>query len=355
MPIMTTVMTSMRLRPRRSPKCPNTTPPSGRNRKPTPKVPNAASVPSVGLSAGKNCVLNTSAAVMPYNKKSYQSTTAPTKLASAALRAWSFCFIFTSGAMTSCMLRYPFSLCCSICSGGPDAAGSSAVVQRLRQKQLTLHVVVCRILLARPGQAADPHAQQPDALFQRHAAQAFAGSLPDGRGISRRGRQRRVARDGGEIGIAQLDADRFPEVAFAMQVFRHAGAQRGKDTGQGLPVMAGMQVALEGGLATDRFGFGTGRHGALVDAVRDLAQPVRIAAPEMVLQQTRIRPGEVADGEDAERVELFSRLGADAVDLARRQRPYARRQVCHVDDGQAVGFFQIGADFRQQLVGGNAD
>jgi hypothetical protein len=62
-------------------------PPSGRNRKPTPKVANAASVPIAGLTFGKNWVLKTSAATMPYSKKSYQSTTAPIKLPKAALRA----------------------------------------------------------------------------------------------------------------------------------------------------------------------------------------------------------------------------------------------------------------------------
>ncbi len=86
-PIIMTVITSMRLRPRRSPKWPKTTPPSGRNRKPTPNVPKAASVPISGLTLGKNSVLKMSAATMPYRRKSYQSTTAPTKLPSAALRA----------------------------------------------------------------------------------------------------------------------------------------------------------------------------------------------------------------------------------------------------------------------------
>jgi hypothetical protein len=47
----------------------------------------AASVPIAGLTFGKNPALKTSAATIPYSKKSYQSTTAPTKLPSAALRA----------------------------------------------------------------------------------------------------------------------------------------------------------------------------------------------------------------------------------------------------------------------------
>lgn len=64
-PIIQTVIISIRLRPRRSPKWPKIIPPSGRKRNPTPKVANAARVPIAGLICGKNSRLNTSAAVMP--------------------------------------------------------------------------------------------------------------------------------------------------------------------------------------------------------------------------------------------------------------------------------------------------
>ncbi|MNR67401.1 hypothetical protein D3C85_1913650 [compost metagenome] len=64
-PIIQTVSISIRLRPSLSPKWPKITPPKGRNKNPTPKVANAASVPIAGLTCGKNSRLNTSAAVMP--------------------------------------------------------------------------------------------------------------------------------------------------------------------------------------------------------------------------------------------------------------------------------------------------
>lgn len=52
-------------RPRRSPMCPNSTDPSGRATKPTPKVPKAASVPASGENVGKNNGPSTRAAAVP--------------------------------------------------------------------------------------------------------------------------------------------------------------------------------------------------------------------------------------------------------------------------------------------------
>jgi hypothetical protein len=64
-PISTSVITSMRLRPTRSPKCPNSTPPIGRARNPAANVPNAARVPTNGSAVGKNSCGKTSAAAVP--------------------------------------------------------------------------------------------------------------------------------------------------------------------------------------------------------------------------------------------------------------------------------------------------
>src|SRR3954447_11943210 len=85
-PMITSVSTSIDLRPSRSPKCPNTTPPSGRATNPTAYVPNAASVPLRGEKVGKNRTLKTSAAAVPYRKKSYHSMVVPIRLASATSR-----------------------------------------------------------------------------------------------------------------------------------------------------------------------------------------------------------------------------------------------------------------------------
>jgi hypothetical protein len=58
-------------------------PPIGRAAKPTPKVANAASVPIVGETLGKNSLSKISAAAVPYRKKSYHSMVVPMKLARA--------------------------------------------------------------------------------------------------------------------------------------------------------------------------------------------------------------------------------------------------------------------------------
>ena len=61
MPIMSSVMTSTKRRPYRSPRCPNKIPPRGRERYPTQKVANASRVPDNGSKFGKKSLLKTSA------------------------------------------------------------------------------------------------------------------------------------------------------------------------------------------------------------------------------------------------------------------------------------------------------
>jgi hypothetical protein len=64
-PMSRSVRTSMFLRPSRSPKCPKTTPPSGRATNPTANVAKASSVPTSGSNSGKKSLLKTSAAAVP--------------------------------------------------------------------------------------------------------------------------------------------------------------------------------------------------------------------------------------------------------------------------------------------------
>lgn len=64
-PMVNNDATSIDFRPTRSPKCPNSNDPSGRARKATAKVENAASVPTTGERSGKKVALSTSAAAVP--------------------------------------------------------------------------------------------------------------------------------------------------------------------------------------------------------------------------------------------------------------------------------------------------
>src|SRR3954453_8322612 len=80
-PIMSNEMTSSFLRPSRSPKCPNTSAPTGRAKKPTAYVAKAASVAAKASCWGKKSGPKTRAAAEPYRKKSYHSTVVPMMLA----------------------------------------------------------------------------------------------------------------------------------------------------------------------------------------------------------------------------------------------------------------------------------
>jgi hypothetical protein len=76
--------------------------PTGRAAKPTKNVANDARVPAVGLKLGKNAGPKTTAAVVPYRKKSYHSMVVPMTLATAALLTWVRCPLSTSSTKPSC-------------------------------------------------------------------------------------------------------------------------------------------------------------------------------------------------------------------------------------------------------------
>ena len=63
--MISSVVVKVRLRPIRSPKCPNTTPPTGRAKNATANVENEATRPAVAPRPGKNNVGKTRAAAVP--------------------------------------------------------------------------------------------------------------------------------------------------------------------------------------------------------------------------------------------------------------------------------------------------
>ena len=117
--------------------------------------------------------------------------------------------------------------------------------------------------------------------------------------------------------------------------------QLGEDGRERGAVAHGVQVALEGGLAADRDRLAVRHHLALVAAVRCRAASARSwrrsAAPGRPGRRRRCRPPCV----QAEPGQLLARLRPDAVDLARRQRPDARRDVLEAQQGQAVGLCRV--------------
>ena len=90
-PIRTRAAASVPLRPTVSPMCPNTTAPNGRATRPTANVLNEAIRAAKGdRFAGKNTVGNTSAAAVPYSRKSYYSMLEPARPISASCKGVRF-------------------------------------------------------------------------------------------------------------------------------------------------------------------------------------------------------------------------------------------------------------------------
>src|SRR5450830_1679369 len=93
----------------------------------------------------------------------------------------------------------------------------------------------------------------------------------------------------------------------------------------------------------------------IIDALRHVPEPGRIAASKMILQEAGVGFGKIADGQNPQGCQFLCRFGADAVNLAGGKRTYPRGNVIHADDSQAVGLLQIGADFCEQFVRCNTD
>ena len=120
-------------------------------------------------------------------------------------------------------------------------------------------------------------------------------------------------------------------------------------------VTHGVQIVFKGGFTADGFGFAGGFDQALIAPMRRVEHPRTGVFAEVFNQQGGIAVGEFADGAYAQRFQLRRCLGADAVDLARGQRPDACGYVVKTQHGDTAGLVQIGGDFRQQLVGRDTD
>ena len=158
-----------------------------------------------------------------------------------------------------------------------------------------------------------------------------------------------------EIVIAQLDADGLGDVALALQVACHLLAQPGEDRAQFGLVAHRMQVTLERCFAAHADRFALGHNWAVVSAPGYLVHPGAAALAELANQELPVLRGQLADGLDAQRRQLFACLGSDAIDLAHRQRPDAALQVTRLDNRNAVGLVELASHLGKQLVGRHAN
>jgi hypothetical protein len=205
------------------------------------------------------------------------------------------------------------------------------------------------------GKLAGAHAEQAQPALQRHAAQAFRCRAPDRRGVGRRIGQAEVARHGAKVLETQLDADGACPVALAPEVFGDLCAKLGEYRRQGIAVKAGMEIALESGFAADRARLRMRDDRPLVDSARGGVKPGGIARAKMLLQPRGIGRRQFGDRGNAQAGQLFGGTRADAIDLARGQRPDAGLDVLSFEQGQSIRLIEVGGDFREQLVGADAD
>ena len=176
----------------------------------------------------------------------------------------------------------------------------------------------------------------------------------DKQGISGRGRKRKVACHGIEVGIAQFDSDRSTDVAFTSQVVGNLRTELRKDSREGRPIVPRMQITLERSLATDRLRCRAHNNRSLVASVRCLRKPLGITAAEMLLLRAEICNRQVADCRDNESRQLRSHFRSDSIYLAHRKRPDSQRNIRRSEQGEAVRLVELGANCRVSPLVKNA-
>jgi hypothetical protein len=204
-------------------------------------------------------------------------------------------------------------------------------------------------------QCSNADAEQADRPRKVNALQTLSGRASQCLRLLHRRGQGRVACHGAEVVEAQLDADRAPCVALALEVGGQPLAQHREDATERGAVAHRMQVALERRLAADRDGLAVRHDGPVVDTACRVGEPGAVAATEMLDEPAALARGEVADRTHVQRLEPRGRLRPDAVDAPRRQRPYARRNVGRGQHRQPVGLVELRGDLREQLVRRHAD
>ncbi len=123
----------------------------------------------------------------------------------------------------------------------------------------------------------------------------MAGEGEDGLGVVGTLGGGNVARDDLKIGEAYFDADGVAEVGLALQVVGDALAQCGENVREFGFVLLGVQIALKGAFAADRFGLGLRDDRPLVAAMRGVMQPDSGAFAKVPYEKIDRRLGEFAD------------------------------------------------------------
>src|ERR1700730_16751093 len=200
------------------------------------------------------------------------------------------------------------------------------------------------------AERAHPHTQEPYPPIERHALQTFASRAPDRARVLRRRGDGLVAGHRLEVVVAKLEPYRPAHITLALQVVGDADAKLGEDARQRFAIARRMEIALECRLAADRFGLAECLHGPVVSSIRELVHPRARPLAEMLDQPGGIDVGQLADGTHAQRLEPGTRLGADTVDLARRQRPDAPRDIVGGKHGPAIGLIELRGDLGEKLV-----
>lgn len=102
-----------------------------------------------------------------------------------------------------------------------------------------------------------------------------------------------VTRHGMKSLNAQFDPDRCPNIVFAHQVFRDPHALSGEDFAKSLAIKPWMQICFKRGFPAHEFRLRMHHDFTVIGAMGSVQQPCAVGAPEVFLQKSSIRGGQI--------------------------------------------------------------
>ena len=165
-------------------------------------------------------------------------------------------------------------------------------------------------------------------------------------------KERAAAREGGEVGAAQLELDRARGDAGEAQAPADLLGEREELV---LGFFGAFEVALEGDFLADGFRLAPGFDAPLVAPEGELLEASRRVRTEGACEPFFIDLLHVADRLETEGGELFLRAPADAPEAAHGKRHEAADGFLGTNFDEAVGLFEVACELGEELVRRDAD
>ncbi len=200
------------------------------------------------------------------------------------------------------------------------------------------------------AEAFGGHADEADGL-EGPVVEEGEGGGPEFVGDIGGGGEGGGAIDGLEVAVADFEGDAAGEEVLAAEADGDLFDLIEKDAAD---CFGFGDIDGEGVFVADTFGFAVAGDGAVIDAAGEVEEALGFVAAAG-LEPVEGLGAEVGDGLDAPLVEASGGGLADAPDFGDGEGEEDAVDIFGADDGEAVGFVEVGGEFGEEFVGGDAD